>query len=55
MARTNTSSGLNGEGLTTLTNVPTYENEAAAISAGLTTGQVYKSYDGQNYFLAIVH
>lgn len=39
----------------TMTNVPTYADETTAIGAGLTTGQVYKSYDGQNYFLAIVH
>lgn len=38
-----------------MTNVPTYADETTAIGAGLTTGQVYKSFDGQNYFLAIVH
>jgi len=41
--------------LVTISNVPTYADETTAIGAGLTTGQVYKSYDGQNYFLAIVH
>jgi len=41
--------------LITVSNVPTYADETTAIGAGLTTGQVYKSYDGQNYFLAIVH
>lgn len=41
--------------LITISNVPTYADETTAIGAGLTTGQVYKSYDGQNYFLAIVH
>ena len=40
--------------LFTLTNVPTYENDAAAISAGLTTGQLYKTTTGGITALNIV-
>lgn len=38
----------------TLTDIPSYADDAAAISGGLTTGNIYKTTTGGSTFLKII-